>query len=507
MFGLPYRPKEFCIVPPNPKTILKICRVDENVVSDDTAFAKLLTEYIAGVSAKSVVIEHAYIDKDYLEDYASYYARCFKDYKRRCKRVHFFRKVLSARELESIIVDKDMSRAQELNNAYLGFIVVRPLQKTVVGRTCLEPYPQGNSGRRYPALCKVPVSLFGIRLTVNCMPFQEQDSNVAACATCALWSALYVAAERFGCQIHSPSYITTSAMAHGLSSAREFPNNGIYEEDMIYAIRRAGLDPVVVDFDEVSAIMLANKFLGNIYAYLKLHIAVIVIVNIKDKNDESMGYHAITVNGYHIDAAVFNGTKRGNGLFACGIDKLYANDDQMVAYSRINVSKKSDGLELISNWRDKIDRNWCCRFEPVSLIIPVYCKIRVTYEDVWDVANEFDRMIKACRRLMSSDYVEWDIYLNASNDFKDDIRKDKRLSDTDKLRFLKSNLPRYLWNVGVKINNCEVALLCIDATDSGQGLQVVGSLFYTGDMIRLAKKVSKIRGDAKDNILCSACLS
>lgn len=377
MFASPFRTSEFSIVEPNSKEIIKVCHLDEALLSRDGIFARLLTEYIVGVSAKCVVVEHSYIDKDYLEDYAHYYARCFRDYKRKSMRIHFFREIVTKTKLESIILGEDSDGEKNLRDWYLGFAVVRPLQRTVVGRTCLEPYPQGDSGRHYPALCKVSASLFGIRLSVNCMPFQEQDSNVAACATCALWSAFYVAAERFGCQIHSPSYITISAMAHGMSKAREFPNNGVHEEDMIYAIRRAGLDPVFVDFNEVSSIMLANKFLGNIYAYLRLHIAVIAVVCIKGKSGDVIGYHAITVNGYHIDEGILQGVRRGNGLFACGIDKLYANDDQIVPYSRIIVNKNHGGMELISNWLDPVDGEWPCRFEPISLIIPVYCKIRV----------------------------------------------------------------------------------------------------------------------------------
>lgn len=108
---------------------------------------------------------------------------------------------------------------------------------------------------------------------------------------------------------------------------------------------------------------------------------------------------------------------------------------------------------------------------------------------------------------MSGDYVEWDIFLTESNDFKDFIRRDKRLSKSEKLKTLQANLPRYLWNIGITINGADIARLCIDATDSGQGLQVVSALFYTGDLIRLARSISRIYADAKQNILCSACLA
>ena len=36
------------------------------------------------------IYENEYIDQHYLEDYASYYVRCFKTYRKTCSRIHFF---------------------------------------------------------------------------------------------------------------------------------------------------------------------------------------------------------------------------------------------------------------------------------------------------------------------------------------------------------------------------------------------------------------------------------
>jgi len=49
-----------------------------------------LLRYLGYLNANTVVIEEDYIDKDYLIDYANYYARSFKDYKKKTTRLHFF---------------------------------------------------------------------------------------------------------------------------------------------------------------------------------------------------------------------------------------------------------------------------------------------------------------------------------------------------------------------------------------------------------------------------------
>src|SRR4051812_5623973 len=49
-----------------------------------------LAGYLHDIGARSVLDEFPYTDRDYLEDYAAYYARCHAEYGRRCARLHFF---------------------------------------------------------------------------------------------------------------------------------------------------------------------------------------------------------------------------------------------------------------------------------------------------------------------------------------------------------------------------------------------------------------------------------
>ena len=43
-----------------------------------------------GVQAATMVVEPKYVDRDFLDDYAAYYAKCFQEYERHCSRLHFF---------------------------------------------------------------------------------------------------------------------------------------------------------------------------------------------------------------------------------------------------------------------------------------------------------------------------------------------------------------------------------------------------------------------------------
>jgi hypothetical protein len=56
------------------------------------AFRQLayVERYLEDLGCKSVLIEHDYIDRDYMEDHSVFYSRSLQPYSNRCQRVHFF---------------------------------------------------------------------------------------------------------------------------------------------------------------------------------------------------------------------------------------------------------------------------------------------------------------------------------------------------------------------------------------------------------------------------------
>src|SRR5262245_14256137 len=101
--------------------------------------ALYLNEYLRDLGASTIIVEAEYTDRDYLDDFASYYVRCFQNYNRRCKRLHFFAISINREEFLKII--RGESRGDDLAQSYLGFIVARPLPVAIIGRTILKTYP------------------------------------------------------------------------------------------------------------------------------------------------------------------------------------------------------------------------------------------------------------------------------------------------------------------------------------------------------------------------------
>ena len=464
---------------------------------------KYIDAYLQSLNAKCAVVEQKYVDRDFLEDYTRYYSRCFKSYDRSCWRVHFFTTDYSEQNICDALTSGNDDDKVRLQESYLGFVVIRPLPQTVIGRTCLRPYMEEN-GRNYKALCDVSVSFFGVHLTIRCMPFQEQDSTVAACATCALWSAFKVTANFFQHEVYTPGKITELATSHGLSSVRSLPNgSGLTINDVLYAIRHVGLDPVVVRAG--SETLGESVILGNIYSYLGLGISVVVLGDIVNSEGKKIGGHAINVNGYHLIEKGVPRVGRSSRLRACLIDKLYVHDDQVGPYARAQIQDDGSHGRWILKYDDMPEEEMAVKiFVPQYLIIPVYQKIRVSYDEVWNCAYQFDAIINVLPDLVGM--LEWDIVLCASNDVKSVVRCSNRIAAGEKLRFLTTGLPKYIWKLTLSYKGDKWAVFCIDATDAGQGLNVAASIFFSPELPEMINALHDAMPSISCMPLCNACL-
>src|SRR5262245_3400627 len=102
--------------------------------------ASYLYRYLSEVGARTIVAELDYTDRDYLDDFAAFYVRCFANYDRRCRRLHFFSSTIKEEQFLQIVQsDTNSPLSRSLSDSYLGFIVARPLPSAVIGRTLLQP--------------------------------------------------------------------------------------------------------------------------------------------------------------------------------------------------------------------------------------------------------------------------------------------------------------------------------------------------------------------------------
>lgn len=490
--------------------------------SEDFVARKLHTtyfkDYFSELKARTIVVEKHYVDRDYLEDFIGYYGRCFRPPKRRCVRLHFFKSSFNAEDLDSFLAgesDQGAFLRSKLNsNHYLGFIVIKPLAQTFIGRTCLRTYPTATTGRHFPALRDYEVTLFGISLSVRSLAFQEQDAEVARCATAALWSTFQGTAKRYGHAVPTPIEITKHAVAIHSYQSRTLPaKDGLTPEQMGDAIRKMNLEPL---FSEVPR----REYLqSEAYAYLRAGIPIVMVASLVDTKDKLgtkrsrgvwYGRHALVLTGYHMSsnpALPFGNTSVS--MRATRIDKLYAHDDQVGPFSRLTFSASGDTIEwddefgdplktyfLESSWAGQSEELGSVHVVPETIIVPLYPKMRITFREALAGMKEFDSVLGSLvllKHVKIAGALEWDLFLTTGSELKSELIAAKRIAGAYARDILTQSMPRFLWRAIAYQGDLPQLELLFDATAILQGNFFFRAVEYDQDMLRILRNPDAVK--------------
>lgn len=462
-----------------------------------------LIGYLQDLGAKTILSEYGYTDQAFLEDYAGYYVRCFHDYRSRCTRLHFFQLGFKQQAMSRLLAGHMESQfAKKLRESYLGFIVVRPLPYTVIGRTCLEAYPPEDR-RHFLVIDEYPVNLFGIKLSVKrTLPFQEQDSVTAACATSALWSAFQKTGRLFPHHMPSPVEITKAATMRFRVDERDFPSHGLTLSQMAHAIISVGLDPLPIKLnDEYSSTLLLQS---TAYAYLQGDLPVLLIADIWDytapMRPKLKGPHALAITGFSFGdepASPYGPT--GFLLRSSRISKLYAHDDGVGPFARMELQTPPAWVQtgkptLSTSWANddgEIGHLWA---EGSVLLIPLYHKIRIPFSAVFALLSHFDEFMEELRKrkgLPLTQRLEWDIRLSQVNGLKGEFAISNDIADHYRRTILVTSLPRFIWCATARSEDRKIMDLLFDATDIEQGSFFLRAVEYDADISHILRTVAQ----------------
>ncbi len=462
---------------------------------DDDEQYQYIYNYLEKIGCNHFLVENNYVDRDYLDDYSNYYVSCYRQYERKCKRLHFFKR-LDEKKFNDIIsgkLDPDEYHS-EITESYLGFMVVKPLPQTIIGRTVLKTYDntisEGNDqagSRSIRTLRPYHANLFGIEIQIDSLAFQEQDTVVAACATSAIWSALQKSCYLWGYYIPTPYEITTSSTRYEHSN-RPIPSTGLTLSQMAHGIREVGLEPQVFECIDFNTKRLKLPFLSICYSYLRAGIPVILCVDI-----EESGGHAITLTGYKLseineinEFSIVEPSLKTLNLTGSKIVTLYGHDDQIGPFSRIKMESDPDNqmISLITDW--KFDDGRKKKAVPLNIIVPIYHKIRIsTLSLLKNYIYGMDHFLKSTNIFMDNSEFEWDIFLSDINIFKSEILRSREVMN--KNRILTMPHPRFFWRIIGTYQGTRLFEFLADSTDMERSFQFFNLIFYNQDLFLIFK--------------------
>lgn len=450
--------------------------------------------YLKDLNAESILLEFDYLDRDYLEDYSRYYVKRFNANGSKCARLHFFSTKVQHSMIDEALTQADSSGArEELQKNYLGYAVIKPLPKTFIGRTCLRTYHdmELSDGSKNLVSRDYDVDLFGIKLSVSSIAFQEQDKVVSACATTAIWAALQGIMWKQVRDIPACSEVTINAINHIDGSSNSFPSRELSNKQILRALDVEDLRNHHLPLNDISQERFLQIVKYHIDSGLPLILGAEVYAVVNGKELNLLAGHAVTVLGYK------NAQTRA----------VYIHDDRLGPYARaqfIDLAEFDKAPESLKRlWglvlQEKDEKGaWQLPHEvliPKSLVMPAHKKVRLPFsfaESTSDfIKSEYENWLEEEFSGASEQYAEVKGKLDYKLRLEEISAIRQRIIDFDfelvpenagklsalnksKIDFLTKSYARFHWVAEFYYEGVEAFEVLFDATDIPQGDAVVG---------------------------------
>ncbi len=455
------------------------------------------------------VTENYYVSQSYIDDLVVYHSISFKNYEKFCKRIHLFSKVgeLPFRDkatLESFLKSNTSIKNDILDDSYLGYVVVKPIEKTPIGVILAKPWNEKDiSGTEVvKSLVDETVNFFGIPIHLRALAMQPQDPSVSICSVNSIWCVLHYGWKNFKVPMVSPAKISQKS---GLSidNGRLYPigdRKGYNTSQVCGALKEFDLQPEIFDISKTNQLIDLKRI---VYAYNKSGFPLLLgykFPNNSEKPNEKNEDHLVTICGFKMKPAKIN-LKEQVPLKAYQITEIVVHDDQLGPYASIQVDGDMDNSNATIGVHGIWGLDTLSNKEPVpasvtSIIVPVPEGIRIRYEIVEGVVKKFcsifeknlptDLAIFDQTQLTANDRTylevlmgiqekfqkqEWDIYLIKSINYKKDLISTPQTEIAEGVKYATTTTtyPLYIWVASLSIDNKRHVDLIFDTTGSPDG--------------------------------------
>lgn len=408
----------------------------------------LLTQFLKDLKPElKMVVETDYVDKVYRDSYYSYFSTKLKDYGRSCIRISFFEPIFNTKEEFFKLSNL------EVQEAYRGFLVVRPLAKCI-GRNAIDirakKGPVNNCCIRE---ANIASTCMGIKLKVRAFPHASQDEEYMTCAETTVWSMMEYYGNKY--PIHNPMLPTDILTSVKPSSyKRQIPSTGLRLEQISLALQQQGFGCMIYERSN-------PRFKELFTCYLESGLPMAVVV------EGTWGKHAIVCVGRppiersvmpHISKAINTDYVFWNQ----NEDTFVFNDDNTPCYQirKFNNPTPYFGDSRISHF-----------------IVPLHKKIYLPAEQAIDKSNFF---IEKDFNAPAGSYVR--TFLTSSRTYRQYVKDNSDFTDDIKEAYLTVNLPKFIWVTEVSFNHTNFlskkvnALIILDATGVTNEMDIYSSL-------------------------------
>jgi len=473
----------------------------------------LLRVLIGRFDANLAVLEDPYLEMEFWDTYAYFHSRSFRDRRKQCWRLHFFRFAPPSDDVtpKSLIDGLYSGVSQEALDTqgfhYLGFATLRPTRSFSLGRSAIpfdeQPGERAQRGEddsertgvpyckgKAPQICNVCAT----RLIIPTVPFLQQDPVVGMCATASLWVTSQVLASKF--DLHKYPYIDISRQATQPTLAPFIatpPDNnedfahGLSVPEVCGALLRTGAVPLVITPRSFSATGLGRGHVQDqLYTFVESELPVIVCVT---KPRQRTG-HAVTAVG-HLqrdiqcmsdisDCLASAACSRGSHLqhlVSLTVERYYVHNDAYGPFDRLDFIDPDEVPEEdreVVTCPVRLSRNPDVVYDIKSLVVPIppYVKNRPDFV-LQDASVRFGRLFTNSWLKNSGLRALWRMLLVKGSRFKQSLIE-REWPEVIQRKYASLHLPKYIWL-------CEISL--VSDANVGECLGAGGQRRVQGEFV------------------------
>ena len=273
--------------------------------------------------ARSVLLEPNYICKDHRNLHSNFYSKKFIERPAKCARLHFFSK-------PNVRIAELQFDIDSLQDDYIGYSVIRPVQKRCIGRTIMDPHKirRAPNNKTYCLRTEFHSRPLGPALTVRGYPYMSQDAEATRCAHTALWGVCRYLSERypFYKEVYPYDLVSLTSDAHG----RRVPYRGMRYLDYSTILTQFGCHPEIIQVKDSAN---DNHRKPDRYRYLCYYVESGFPVL------ASFEGHVVSIIGHTLDTTLSPDPDNDNLISATSFYKqLVVVDDNLFPYQLLGES-------------------------------------------------------------------------------------------------------------------------------------------------------------------------
>lgn len=410
------------------------------------------------------VIEAPYVDKVYRDSYYNYYSSKNKSYKRDSIRVSIFSEKIIASDF------RDSTKKDELQNKFMGFIVLRPTEPSLIGRSVISP--------KILKIKNFNITTVNIRTTVNSVkfniegfPHSSQDTETISCAETTIWSLMEYFSNRYSeYQSILPSTIINTL--NRVSSERQVPSKGLNIQQISYTLREFGLGTKIYSEDNFK-----DGFNNLLSCYIESGIPIVVAMENRHVGG-NIGHALLCIGNEpptndQIDALPeknFSNPTLKQRYESKNIilydyndinEKYVFIDDNHPVYQTNYLNSPSENyLSMSQHWTD-------CKI--TYFIAPLYTKV---YLEAYEAQSFiFHFLINDPYTLSNNSEIIIRIFLTSSRTYKDWLATNGTFDETVKDLIIETSMPKFIWVAEISTKELikqksANGLIILDATEA-----------------------------------------